>query len=78
MTRTSLFTSTSSTIISGIIQLADDITNYDDLEFIFCAENSSNNKYMLQAKEAVAEYRKNLSPESYELAEEIDDLVILH
>lgn len=38
---------------------------------------SSNNKYMLQAKEAVAEYRKNLSPESYELAEEIDDLVKL-
>ena len=32
---------------------------------------------MLQAKEAVAEYRKNLSPESYELAEEIDDLVKL-
>ena len=45
MTRTSLFTSTSSTIISGIIQLADDITNYDDLEFIFCVENSSNYKY---------------------------------
>ena len=38
---------------------------------------SSNNKYMLQAKEAVAAYRKNLSPKSFELAEEIKDLTKL-
>ena len=64
MTKTSLFTSSSSTIISGILQLADDIPNYDELEFIFCVQNSNNYKFnqVKISTEAFMKYCKLIAP----------------